>query len=424
MCRQIAAQTNLFMLAGYETTAVAITYCIYLVSKHPQVQQKLLQEVEKFKGKPTYEQLVQFPYAAAVISEALRLLPPGSVTSRQATADTQVNFPIFSHGAKKATPGITACQMVWLIFLASSCWLWLLLTWCLQCLVKSAEHETTEVSMLTFAFAFSFGSLLYAKEWQPKSALLTLQPACLMWTTDVHAVLALSAIATCNYTMKESQSQHALACNLWSDMEQFECLCSLGHFTLSRVQSYTSASTPCTGISAGDRTPYKYHTAAGQLHLSFQISGHERLTHLLLQLGAFHIPKGTVIHISIYAMHRDERWWQDAEQFKPERWVGDKTGGDKSGGLAYLPFGAGPRMCIGYKLACKCDTGIHSLMHHAANGSKGHLRVCMAWHSTTQGVSRRGRRSVYLLLREGPCMCISILYQCTSMSDTHGTCYV
>ncbi len=37
--------------------------------------------------------------------------------------------------------------------------------------------------------------------------------------------------------------------------------------------------------------------------------------------------------------------------FKPERWVGDKTGGDRSGGLAYLPFGAGPRMCIGYKLA-------------------------------------------------------------------------
>ena len=81
------------------------------------------------------------------------------------------------------------------------------------------------------------------------------------------------------------------------------------------------------------------------------------MTHLFLQLGTCHIPKGTVIHISIYAMHRDERWWQDAEQFKPERWVGDKTGGDRSGGLAYLPFGAGPRMCIGYKLACKCDTG-------------------------------------------------------------------
>jgi len=55
----------------------------------------------------------------------------------------------------------------------------------------------------------------------------------------------------------------------------------------------------------------------------------------------------------VYTLHHDERWWQDAEAFKPERWIGDKTGGDRSGGLAYLPFGSGPKMCIGYKLACK-----------------------------------------------------------------------
>ena len=67
-------------------------------------------------------------------------------------------------------------------------------------------------------------------------------------------------------------------------------------------------------------------------------------------------------------MHHDERWWQDAEAFKPERWLGDKTGGDRSGGLAYLPFGAGPRMCIGIKLAgmlsschaLACNQELHS----------------------------------------------------------------
>lgn len=52
-------------------------------------------------------------------------------------------------------------------------------------------------------------------------------------------------------------------------------------------------------------------------------------------------------------MQHDEQYWQDAEAFKPERWIGDKTGGDKSGGMAYMPFGLGPRMCIGIKLACK-----------------------------------------------------------------------
>jgi len=90
LCRQIAAQTNLIMLAGYETTAVALTYCIYLLSKHPQAQERLIKEADAFKGQPSYEQLDQFPYAAAVLSEALRLFPPASLFSREATQDAQV----------------------------------------------------------------------------------------------------------------------------------------------------------------------------------------------------------------------------------------------------------------------------------------------------------------------------------------------
>ena len=70
-----------------------------------------------------------------------------------------------------------------------------------------------------------------------------------------------------------------------------------------------------------------------------------------VQLGTHWIPKGTGVHVALWAMQHDERWWQDAETFKPERWLGDKSGGDRSDGLAYLPFGAGPRMCIGIKLA-------------------------------------------------------------------------
>ena len=55
----------------------------------------------------------------------------------------------------------------------------------------------------------------------------------------------------------------------------------------------------------------------------------------------------------MWGIHHDERWWQDAESFKPERWLDDKTGGDKSGGMAYMPFGLGPHNCVGMKLACK-----------------------------------------------------------------------
>ena len=89
-CRQIGAQTSIIMLAGYETTSVTLTYCIYLLSKHPQVQQKLLQEVDTFKRQPSYEELDQFPYTSAVLNEALRLFPPAPLFARVAQEDTQV----------------------------------------------------------------------------------------------------------------------------------------------------------------------------------------------------------------------------------------------------------------------------------------------------------------------------------------------
>ena len=37
------------MLAGYETTANTLAFCIYLLGKHPHAQQQLLQEVDGFK---------------------------------------------------------------------------------------------------------------------------------------------------------------------------------------------------------------------------------------------------------------------------------------------------------------------------------------------------------------------------------------
>ena len=48
-CRQIASQTNLMMLAVYETTANTLAFWIYLLAKHPHAQQQLLQEVDGFK---------------------------------------------------------------------------------------------------------------------------------------------------------------------------------------------------------------------------------------------------------------------------------------------------------------------------------------------------------------------------------------
>jgi len=63
-------------------------------------------------------------------------------------------------------------------------------------------------------------------------------------------------------------------------------------------------------------------------------------------LSPIFIRKGESVDYSVYIIHRrKDIWGPDAEEFKPERWVGRKQGPE------YLPFNAGPRVCIGQQLA-------------------------------------------------------------------------
>ena len=61
-------------------------------------------------------------------------------------------------------------------------------------------------------------------------------------------------------------------------------------------------------------------------------------------------PEGAVACFSPYALGRDrERWGADADEFKPERWLDAERGGAASS-FSFLPFGAGPRGCLGTRL--------------------------------------------------------------------------
>ncbi len=61
-----------------------------------------------------------------------------------------------------------------------------------------------------------------------------------------------------------------------------------------------------------------------------------------------HISKGSMVVPFIYGVHHAEENWPQPEQFRPERF--DKSRGDKPG-FRYLPFGGGPRLCIGNSFA-------------------------------------------------------------------------
>ena len=61
--------------------------------------------------------------------------------------------------------------------------------------------------------------------------------------------------------------------------------------------------------------------------------------------GGHRIPAGDVIVVSPWLLHHDERWWPDADRFDLGRW--EPSVESTRPRHAYLPFGGGPRMCVG-----------------------------------------------------------------------------
>jgi cytochrome P450 len=60
------------------------------------------------------------------------------------------------------------------------------------------------------------------------------------------------------------------------------------------------------------------------------------------------IRAGSIVVVSPWLLHHDPRWWPEPEAFRPERWLTDATQRPRH---AFIPFGGGPRVCIGEPFA-------------------------------------------------------------------------
>jgi|SRR6516164_1827785 len=97
------------------------------------------------------------------------------------------------------------------------------------------------------------------------------------------------------------------------------------------------------------RLPYTGHVLTESMRLYPPAWAMARMAIEDHEISGYPIPKGTGVAASQWVVHRDPRWYDEPEKFLPERWEGDLL--KRIPRLAYFPFGAGSRQCIGNAFA-------------------------------------------------------------------------
>jgi cytochrome P450 len=100
--KQVHDHITTFLAAGHETTAIALAWTFYLLSEHPQIRAKLLDEIRTVLAGRTLslEDVNRLPYTDWVLNESMRLYPPAWFQARFAAEDFEMDGYHFPAGTR------------------------------------------------------------------------------------------------------------------------------------------------------------------------------------------------------------------------------------------------------------------------------------------------------------------------------------
>jgi cytochrome P450 len=103
--RQLRDEVMTLLLAGHDTTALALTWALVLLAQHPEVEARLSAQVHDVLGDrpPTSADVPRLPFVEQVVSETLRLYPAAWAIGREAIRDTQIGGQRIARGTSVIT---------------------------------------------------------------------------------------------------------------------------------------------------------------------------------------------------------------------------------------------------------------------------------------------------------------------------------
>ena len=107
---QLRDEAATLFLAGHETSAIALSWTLYLLSQHPEIEKRLRSELQQVLAgrNPTLADLPNMPYTRMVVEESMRLYPPAWLTERKSIGDDVIGGYHIPAGTTLAvTPFVT-----------------------------------------------------------------------------------------------------------------------------------------------------------------------------------------------------------------------------------------------------------------------------------------------------------------------------